>query len=316
MSIVDQARRPTSVLCRLLKDRLPHRGEVEAGWAEMLQATPGPECGLRERWDDLGRALELRIGLDLCQRPEPSGLLTYLPAKRYAELLSSVGMKRKAARELPAAITNDPVLMDWVRAPGPQPVDEERELRALTACLDLMEVRDLSHNHRDWSVEQRRFWFVAATEGGSLGAEHEARDTLGKAWAQYVVQGREAFHELGDRVLVAPEIASGFGTGDLVVGDALVDIKLTRESAPPVDKWLRQLLGYLLLDWDDVLRIETLAVYAGWQGLMLSCPVNELLTAASSGPTPTLDALREEFRAALRPDFASFITRKRRQRQR
>ncbi|MGI8311784.1 hypothetical protein [Saccharopolyspora hattusasensis] len=270
MSIVAQAQRSASVLCRFLDDRLRHRGDVEDGWVEMLQAASGPECGLRHRWDDLGRALELRIGLDLGQCPEPQGLLTYLPPEQYAELLVSVGMKPRYVRGMPAGGTSDPVLLDWRRAPEPQPVDQERERRALATSLDLMEVNKMAHNHRDWAVDRRRFWFVAATEGGSLGADLEAVDALGKAWAQYVEQGRAAFHALGDRVVVAPELGNGFGIADLIVGKALVDVKLTRESTPPVGEWLRQLLGYLLLDWDDVLRLETLAVYAGWQGRMLT----------------------------------------------
>ena len=81
-----------------------------------------------------------------------------------------------------------------------------------------------------------------------------------------------------------------------MVGRTLVDVKLSRESKPPVDQWLRQLLGYLLLDWDDALRVDTLAVYAAWQGRMLTCSVGQLLKVASPGPAASLTALRNEFR--------------------
>ncbi|MFB9566135.1 hypothetical protein [Saccharopolyspora hordei] len=238
-------------------------------------------------------------------------MLSYLPPTRYADLLKAVGMRREEARCSPAARTGDPLAMDWVRVDS-QVVDEEQERRALETCLDLMEVRDLAHTHPDWAVERRRSVFTKIMKSGPLGADAEARDALGKAWAQYLEHGRENFHRLGSRVLVSPEIASGFGIADLVVGDALVDVKIARGSAPPVGEWLRQLLGYLLLDWDDVLGIGTLSVYAGWQGVMLTCPVDELLATASPGPTPTLAGLRDEFRAALRPEFLSFLTSGRR----
>ncbi|GAA0521630.1 hypothetical protein GCM10011581_12280 [Saccharopolyspora subtropica] len=285
----------------------------------MLQASPGPECGLRDRWEDVGRAFELRIGLDLGHHPEPAELLSYLPPDRYVELLTSVGMERKSGCASRAAgATSEPLLWEWERVPGnseSECVDEEKEQGALTTCLDLMEVSGLAHKHPDWSVERRRFWFITNTEDRSLGEDPEARDALGKAWARYAGQARETFRDMGAPVLVAPEIAGGFGIADLVVGDALVEVKITTRPVPPVDEWLRQVLGYLLVDWDDVLGISTLVVYAGWQGVMLTCTVKELLAAASSGTTPRLAELREEFRAAVRPDFATFIRNRKLQQQ-
>ncbi|MEV5544042.1 hypothetical protein AB0L13_45315 [Saccharopolyspora shandongensis] len=313
MSIDDQARNRWSRLSRFLDAHLSHRGYIEDAWGELVEAAPGPECGSLERWDDIGRALELRIGLDLGQRPEPWPLLTYLPPERYSELLAAAGFEPRHADGLPSSGTSDPVLLDWRAATRPQSPDDRVEHRALATCLDLMEVERQAHKRPRRAVDQRRSWFAVITEDGSLGGDPEARDALGKAWAQYVEQGRAAFQALGDHVLVAPELAGGFGIADFVVGHTLVDVKLTRKPKPPVDRWLRQLLGYLLLDWDNALRLETLAVYAGWQGRMLTCSVDQLLEAASSGPTPSLTSLRDKFRSVLRNDFDSFTTWKHRQ---
>lgn len=312
MPIDDQARNPASALWGFLDARLPHRGYVEDDWADSLNATPSPEYGSFERCDDVGRALELRIGLDLGRRPEPVGLLTYLPPQRYTDLLLSVGFEPKRAHGLPAVDSSDPVLWEWSPAAQRELVGGQEEDRALATCLDLMEVEGLAHKHPNWAIDIRRFWFVAVADDESLGSHPQARSALGRAWEQYAGPGRAAFHHLGSEVCVAPVLGQGFGIADLVVDNALVDIKLARDPDPPVGRWLRQLLGYLLLDWDDVLRLEVLAVYAGWHGKMLTCSVSDLLAAACPGPTPTLTSLRDEFRVVMRSDFESFIRRKHR----
>ncbi|MEV4644914.1 hypothetical protein [Saccharopolyspora sp. NPDC049357] len=312
MPIGDQAGDPASALSGFLRARLPHRGYVEDGWAESLNVTPSPEYGSFERWDDVGRALELRIGLDLGRRPEPAGLLTYLPPQRYSDLLQSVGFEPERAQRLPSADSSEPALWEWKRATSPKPVGRQDEDRALATCLDLMEVEQLAHRHPGWGIDQRRRWFAMVTDDASLGSDPQARHALDKVWAQYVELGRAAFHHLGSHVCVAPVLGQGFGVADFVVDNTLVDIKLTREPSPPVGRWLRQLLGYLLLDWDDVHRLEVLAVYAGWQGQMLTCSVVDLLAAATSAPTPTLTSLRDEFRTVMRRDVEKFVKHKHR----
>lgn len=61
----------------------------------------------------------------------------------------------------------------------------------------------------------------------------------------------------GDR---CAEMANGYGVVDLVVGRTLVDVKLAVEpSQKDVAAWLRQLLGYVLLDRFDTFRFDTVA---------------------------------------------------------
>jgi len=69
-----------------------------------------------------------------------------------------------------------------------------------------------------------------------------------------------------------------------------------------MDAWLNQILGYLLVDRHDVLLADRIGLYLGWQGLLLTIPVPDLLAGASRGPTPELAAVREDCAEALAED--------------
>ncbi|WP_218159839.1 hypothetical protein [Lentzea albida] len=115
-------------------------------------------------------------------------------------------------------------------------------------------------------------------------------DALHQCWAAYLDRGRPGLLSLGDRVIVAPEMAIGYGVADLVVGRTLVDVKLAVEpSQKDVAAWLRQLLGYVLLDRFDTFRCDRVAIYCGRHGQVLSWPLTALLISAASGPAPTLE---------------------------
>lgn len=115
-------------------------------------------------------------------------------------------------------------------------------------------------------------------------------------------------------MLLAPELAGGFGIADLIAGRYLVEIKTVLEPAPWLGRWLNQLLGYVLLDWFDTFRLDTVAVYLGWQALLTATSIPDLLAASSPGPTPDLDALRAEFRQAIQDDLDCTLEAKLRRR--
>jgi hypothetical protein len=309
MPIAHQAERESSSLCRFLGDHLPELGEIEQAWAQQLKSAQGLRSGLVEGWDVVGGALEVRIGLDLAQYPEPRRLLTYLPQDRCSELLEATGFERWSSTAGPDSGTRDPMLWSWRRTDHGRTVDVSAEELALATCLDLMEIDVLAHKYENWSVDHRRSCFLSLTDPHSFGRDRALIDALGMVWKAYVDRGREQFRDLGGHVMIAPELVGGFGIADLVVGRTLVEVKLSGAARPPVDQWLRQLLGYLLLDWDDMLRVESVAVYAAWQGLMLTCSVDQLLEAATKGSGRSLVDLRDSFRLAMRRDVDSFLSR-------
>ena len=76
--------------------------------------------------------------------------------------------------------------------------------------------------------------------------------------------------------------------------------------------WLNQVLAYALLDRSDALGVDTVAVYLGWQALLIAESLARVLAAATPGPTPSLNALRADFRTAMQADIGeSFAVRMR-----
>jgi hypothetical protein len=125
---------------------------------------------------------------------------------------------------------------------------------------------------------------------------------LAHLWDGYHHHGRRRILALGDRVIVEPELASGFGKADLVIGRCLVDVKAALSPAAAFRRWLDQLLCYVLLDWPDTFGLDSVAFYLGWQGLLVHEPLTRLLTASAPSPTPTIADLRAEFRSRIRAE--------------
>lgn len=88
------------------------------------------------------------------------------------------------------------------------------------------------------------------------------------------------------------------GSDPLVLGDELLLIKTTTQ--PKLDAtWLREALGWLLLDMQDQARIGHIGFYCARQGTHISWPVAQFVAEVVAKPRATLPALRQEF-AALR----------------
>jgi hypothetical protein len=64
-----------------------------------------------------------------------------------------------------------------------------------------------------------------------------------------------------------------------------------------------ELLGYLLLDYDDAYQLDTLGVYAARWRYLATWPVDELLGTLVGGPVD-LAREREDFAALLRAAVA------------
>lgn len=131
----------------------------------------------------------------------------------------------------------------------------------------------------------------------------------------YLAHGRRALAGLDSRrVILAPELGGGYGVADLVVGRCLVEVKAAFDPFASIGGWLNQVLGYALLDWSDALGVDTVAVYLGWQALLVSDSLASVLGAATPGPTPSLGSLRADFRTAMQADIDESFAARMRQR--
>jgi hypothetical protein len=114
----------------------------------------------------------------------------------------------------------------------------------------------------------------------------------------------------GGDLFVGPTFAGsrliGGADADVCAGGLLVDVKTTSGARRKGGQYecsldrvvLRQLLGYLLLDFDDAHAIERIGVYAARFDYLTEWDLEELLTEIGGGP-PDLQGLRDDFRALL-----------------
>jgi hypothetical protein len=198
-------------------------------------------------------------------------------------------------------------LLEWTRSSQPIGLDDG-QLAALAACCDAAQMHDLADPRNGYSVQLRRSVFVhLRTDLGRGGRASTATDVtiraLAHLWEGYLRHGRVQFGGLGERVILAPDLAGGFGIADLVVGRSLVEIKTVLEPAGRFGPWLNQLLGYILLDWFNTFQLDNVAVYLGWQARLMTTSISELLAVASRGTTPLLNSLRADFRQAIQADL-------------
>lgn len=107
-------------------------------------------------------------------------------------------------------------------------------------------------------------------------------------------------HLFGQPVTLGPLFQGsadvGGADGDLIVGRMLLEIKTTKN--PPQRPYLYQLIGYLLLDYDDQYEIDELGFFITRIPALISWPADELLTALAGRPVDRA-SLRAGFREAV-----------------
>jgi len=90
--------------------------------------------------------------------------------------------------------------------------------------------------------------------------------------------------------LFAGSVDVGGADGDLIIAGTLIDIKTTMHPARHVPAGIRQLLGYLLIDYTDQHSLTGIGIYLARQGELLAWKLRELLPRL--GATTPLDILR------------------------
>jgi hypothetical protein len=128
----------------------------------------------------------------------------------------------------------------------------------------------------------------------------------GHEWIDDMCQLSWLFYERQAELLTLPAILNPTFTGsrdiggadaDLIVDNCLIDIKATVNTKLDVE-WLYQLLGYVLLDYDDTYHIQSIGVYLARQGELIQWPLDAFLAALTSVPV-TVPELRDRFKRLL-----------------
>lgn len=83
---------------------------------------------------------------------------------------------------------------------------------------------------------------------------------------------------------------------DLIIDQCIYDVKTVADARRNFPKSIRQILGYVFLDWVDQYRLERIGMYYSRQGTWMTWPLNDLLSVAASSQPITVEELRDEFR--------------------
>ena len=112
-----------------------------------------------------------------------------------------------------------------------------------------------------------------------------------------VLAAFEAVRRAGPRAWPPPYFGGALpeSEADLIVDGCLWEIKTSKQPQGQ-GEWLRQLLGYVLLDYDDERAIERVGLLLPRQNRRVSWPIRKLVADMSGRDDLTLQNLRKSFR--------------------
>jgi len=91
----------------------------------------------------------------------------------------------------------------------------------------------------------------------------------------------------------------GGADGDLIVDNCLIDVKAFVDPAKDSHPWPWQLLGYVLLDYEDAWDLTSVAVYLPRQARLIEWSLDELCTMLGGSGQEPLSKVRSAFRHAV-----------------
>ena len=124
-------------------------------------------------------------------------------------------------------------------------------------------------------------------------------------WVDDLCQLSEAFFHafdgrFSDDAVLNPTFQGGGDVGgadaDIIVDGCLMEFKATVKASIEKVRGLYQLIGYLLLDYDDEYGIEKLGFYMARQGQVIEWSVADLFERLMDRGSPSLPVMRQEFR--------------------
>jgi hypothetical protein len=238
----------------------------------------------------IGQAAELAIGIDLAGRlPEPAAWLAEPDARRLLEL---------AVRAQPDGA--DPPASGLLA-----PADDEELAQRLVRLAQTKELMFRLESAGPADRERARR-FIDDLHHPQLFSCAPGWRYLRPVLDAYFSQGRCLLRALGTTAVVGHRFADGFAVCDIVVGNALIDIKCVTEPVSHLIDWIHQLLRYALLDSADELGIRRAGIYLARHAVLLAEPIDALLVELTGDTEVTLAALREEFEQVAAPQIAAF----------
>ncbi|MFB7713929.1 hypothetical protein [Streptomyces sp. NPDC056105] len=309
MSLASALKNPNSPMSRFLAAQLPTPdGVLDALRAQLppRSTTIAPQGAQRFNYRSLGRAIDRRLRVAFgapVDAPLTAGV-GFAPGEVAAASSRAEGRAvREAGQDLLAALTEQPAAHDGVMQAEAQA--EERLARLCYAASHFEEV------YRAGLFPGNPLLDLAAGEGLQEllnRVPDHVPDDLARQVA--LAQAAEALGWVtqlpAQERLCAPVFAGSRDVGgadaDFIAAGMLIDCKATIRPERIDGSAVRQLAGYLLLDYPHEYRMEQLGVYLSRQGRLVSWPVTEFLHLCGARlPLPDLRAACQQTLTASVP---------------
>lgn len=289
MSLTGHLRDSHDPVHRFLFEQYPHTRRVLASLPPADRAAlrgvvvaPGA-VGPSYPWGTVGTAFDYLVRF----------LIRPIPAEELSARKGAVNLARDSdfARPVPDAWPQLAGLLARITSDRPTPADLVRPCFALALYEQL------------WRTRYRPHWPLPAL--GPMATLDQVLDLCPPAAATDLLDLTNLLRRSAPQLLADPDAilnptfagstTVGGADADLITSDTLIDLKVAQHAQQrwPVD--LRQLVGYLLLDWEDRHRIARVGLYYARQGVLLTWPAGDLLNVLAGRPTD-LAGLRGGFR--------------------
>ena len=309
MSLTGHLKDRNSPICQFLRTQFPNtRSFLEEARKQIRRAgTIQPDEDVP--WGVIGTALDYRIRYYFGITPHEK-----LAAYRGSETLSDV---QRIAQSFQLGVNSngskvDPMLAADVADYGYQGFfDSLDELlkRISPAGIRLAQPQEDSLNRYCviLSLMEQVYRVGIFPENPLMKVEFpDTKTLLGIAQPHWIDDIRELSWEFYDKcshLLQVPHVLNPTFDGsndvdgadaDLIIDGILIDIKATKR--PMIDPdWMRQVLGYVLLDYSDHHRINGVGLYMARQGILFRWTLDEVIEGLCADKTASVNELRNQF---------------------
>ena len=313
MSLTEHLKNGKSPICQFLRTQFPNTRSFLAEARKMVRAAGTIVPDEDVPWGLIGTALDYRIRYYFGITPHEE-LVAYKGARRLTEHVSSLA-------NLPKTEQQD--FLDYIESLRSIPLKSEYQdffdgLDSLLEQTPPINTR-LEIAHED-ALNRHCIVLALMEEAARIGPHpgnllvkgefNDAKALLTIVQSQWIDDLRELSWEFYDKcnpLLHFPHVLNptfdgsvdvGGADADMIVDELLIDIKATKRSSIELD-WLRQLLGYVLLDYSDQYGISGIGLYMARQGILVSWSLEEVVRSLCADNTTSIQELRAQFQECV-----------------
>lgn len=311
MSLSSHLADKTSPIGQFLHQRFALTANITKAVNPMLRAgvfiQPPTQASEPYPYGTIGHAIDYRIRYSFAVTPSRQ-TVAYLGARALAHLMGNFSptITKRFVSVLDDFFDVVDADVSSLQPVGrPLAIGDEQELARYCFVLGLFEEIFRSGTPSERLLRLTGRWncpesMVTANQGHFIG---ELLAIPKVDWVEDICRMASLFLErnldlLKQPALLNPTFAGSTDVGgadaDLIVNNCLIDLKSSkRPGIDPLD--LRQLAGYVLLDYEDRFHIHSVGIYKARYGMLLSWPLEQFVVYLSGDTAVSIQSLRADF---------------------